>query len=122
MPLVENTILTKRNIVGKWGFHVFEKDGITVEVPCTEEEYNALALPNAGQPTKENFVWKFSYRTDKFDTPTGFLSENEYAEYADGTFMVKINGRTGKLVKDSIKENKITKVGVDYASLRKHLE
>ena len=77
--------LTKREYLGEGYYHFFEgKDGKEVTVECTQEEYEALALPNPTNPTRKDCVWKFSAGgTIKVDTPSGFLGENEYCIKGD---------------------------------------
>lgn len=82
--------LIKREYLGDGYFHFFtQKDGKEVTVECTKEEYDALALPNAINPTKKDCVWKFSAGgTIKVDTPSNFLGEDEYCIKGDEVVIV----------------------------------
>ena len=70
--------MIKRNVIGKQWFHVFDKDGVRVDVSCTEQEYKDLAKDIT--PILDGGAWKFSFECLKFDTPNGFIGENEYAD------------------------------------------
>lgn len=89
--------LAKKNIIGEHAFHVFIKDGVEIRVPCSLEEYAALGLKGAGAPpTPEGYTWKLSFRDNKFDTPSGFLEDGQYAE-ENGRYVVKLAGHRGRI-------------------------
>ena len=90
-------MLTKVNIIGEQAWHVFEKDGVEVKEECTVKEYDELNSPNPKNPTKEDFVWKMSYKDWKYDTVSGRLEDNCYVEVGD-RFIVKLEGKGQKNV------------------------
>jgi len=72
--------LTKRQYLGEGYVHIFaDEKGNEVVVPCTKDEYEALALPNPTNPTLKGHTWKCSGGgTIKVDTPNTMLGEDEY--------------------------------------------
>jgi hypothetical protein len=89
-PILEKTeiLLTKRNFVGYAWFHIFTNDETGAEFPveCTEMEYTRLGEVGGEQfnPTLEGHTWKYSLgRAMKVDSPTGLLSDREYAVIGD---------------------------------------
>lgn len=85
--------LTKINTVGRWYFHQYELDGEFYTQECTKEEYDALALPGASAPNlPKGAKWINSQgNAAKFDTPSGFIENGQYAE-VNGLNIVKIAG------------------------------
>lgn len=84
--------LTKRNYLGVGYVHIFKhnKTGAETVVPCTKEEYEALGLPNAVNPTLDGHTWVHSSGgTIKVDSPTTILGENEYVEYEGKAVVMK---------------------------------
>jgi len=93
MPLVTLTQVAK---VGERCFHYFKDSlsGEVVRVPCTDQEYDALALPNAPQPQhKDGFTWVHSCREIKYDTPDGDLPEDAYFTLESGKHIVRLAGK-----------------------------
>src|SRR5688500_11780076 len=72
--------MKKVNIIGERAWHVFEdSDGNLVTEKCTIEQYNALALKNPTNPTKQGYKWHHSWKDWKYDTPSGALEDGCYA-------------------------------------------
>lgn len=88
--------LQQVNAVGERCFHYFtnQSTGEVVRVPCTDAEYDALALPGAGAPSyKKDFVWKSSTREIKYDTPDGDLPPDSFYTLDDGKHLVRLAGK-----------------------------
>lgn len=86
-------MLTKVNIIGDKYVHVFQNAlGEIYEVETTKEDYDQLATPGHVDPTPpEGFVWANSHSRKKYDTPSGDLEDNQYADY--GLVHVKVAGK-----------------------------
>jgi hypothetical protein len=92
--------LIKRNYLGEGYVHFFVNDetGEEAIVECTQEDYDALALPNAVNPTLKGHTWLQSHgKTIKVDTPTTILSKGEYCEFDGGAYVVPKDGKPGKV-------------------------
>lgn len=75
-------MLEQVNIIGDKYVHVFYSADNLLEIECTKEEYEALGLPNAGQPTPpKGYTWASSHIRKKFDTLSGDLEDGQYADY-----------------------------------------
>lgn len=77
--------LTKREYLGEGYIHHFihNETGEHLYVPCTQEEYERLGLPNGSQfnPKQKGYTWVDSAgRTIKVDTPDTMLHEGDYCE------------------------------------------
>lgn len=69
------------NHIGYQYFHVFKfPDGKKQEVPTTAEDYRQLGGTDPKNPKLKGAAWDYSYETLKFDTPSGFLEEGQYAD------------------------------------------
>lgn len=111
---MEKINLTKKEYLGQGFYYNFRnlETGLYTIDSCTEEEYNALALPDAVNPTMEGHIFEsasgYSIKVDNDDEQ---LHENEYCDFEDGYFVVwkdeagRILGK--KLPKGSILEGKI---------------
>lgn len=108
---IENMI--KKNVIGKQWFHVFDKNG-RVDIPCTEQEYRALAVKDAASPALDGAVWKFSYECYLYDTSSGHLEKNQYADDPENGRMVvhPVNGRITSLERKYIIDNELTAEGL----------
>lgn len=88
---MEKIKLTKRNFIKTQGVHVFgsDVDGTEVIVPCSNEEYAALATAKEGEwPTKEGSTYLYSVGGNiVVDSENGQLGINEYVEY-EGSYLV----------------------------------
>lgn len=85
--------LTKVSIVGQRAFHYFkDKDtGEVLRVPCTDEEYYALGLKDAGAPpTPQNKVWWYSAMEAEFDSVDGDIPPDGYVTMPDGSHLVRL--------------------------------
>lgn len=72
-------------------FHRFQKkDGSTFHVECTKAEYEALALPNAGQPTYKDGVWALSAGEGIYINDNGI---EYWGDFPTNTFIVNPNGK-----------------------------
>lgn len=95
--------LTKRKYLGFGYVHRFKNDtdGTTVFIPCSQEEYDSLALPNAPQPTLAGHTWLDSAGgTIKVDTPTTLLGDNEYCiDGEDAHVVLSSQNETERYVK-----------------------
>lgn len=87
--------LTKVNIIGDKYYHRFvnPQTGEYYEVETTQEDYEQLGQPNPTNPVtnKEGFEWQFSGKRKKYDTATGDLEDDQYADYQ--TVFVKVKGK-----------------------------
>lgn len=111
--------LTKRNYLGVGYVHIFKHDktGEETVVPCTQEEYEALALPNAINPTLEGHTWVHSAGgTIKVDSPTTLLGENEYCDFEGGHAVIK-KDTSGIPRLSKLAVGKITADTIDTAEL-----
>jgi hypothetical protein len=73
--------LIKREYIGEGYTHWFRNNdtGELLAIPCSKEEYEAISLPNAKQPTLEGYSWAYSNGgTIKVDSPDGVMREGEY--------------------------------------------
>ncbi|MFZ2151688.1 MAG: hypothetical protein WAV09_01115 [Minisyncoccia bacterium] len=121
--MLKNIQLTKRNIIGKWGYHQFKKEGFDdVFVTCTEEEYRALGLAGASAPIYEDYTWHKSGEWHKYDTISGGLGENEYGLDEFGNAIVRMVAQEAVLPKEHIVTDKITQDGVDFIVKHNQLE
>lgn len=86
--------LTKKEYLGEGYVHKFiHKNGEVKYVPCTKEEYDALALPNPINPTLKNYTWVCSGGgTIKVDNPDTMLGDDEYCELPDGRVLATLSG------------------------------
>ena len=110
--------LTKRNYLGVGYVHIFtnNKTGDDVGVECTQEEYAALSLPNAVNPTLEGHTWSHSAGgTIKVDSPTTLLGENEYCDFEGGHVVVTKTGSDFNLKRVSV--GKVTGDVIDSTEL-----
>lgn len=108
---LENLLKTHLGLVGK-GTHntvsfdlehldklntVLQSQGLLqvqiVKEACTIEEYNSLALKNAGQPQKVGHTWLYSYKDWKYDTPSNDLEDDCYAVEPGGRVIGKPIGK-----------------------------
>lgn len=106
--------LTKKNYLGVGYIHTFKNADGVVNVPCTKEEYDALALPNAVNPTLEGYEWAGSSGgTIMVDNPDTLLKENEYCDY-NGRYFLMIKNPSGNLVGKFVDLNKITNDSINY--------
>ena len=82
------------------GVHFYELNGVVEAVECSVAEYDALALPNAGQPKlPEGAKWLQSIKRPKFDTLDGTLGEGEYGDDGKGIAWVRPVGGVEVLAK-----------------------
>lgn len=100
--------LNKKTIIGEHAWHLFSRfyiddagkiiwTGSPITVPCSLEEYTALGMKGAVAPlAPEGYAWKISVRDNKFDTPSGFLEDGQYAE-ENGKYVVKLAGFKGRV-------------------------
>lgn len=111
---MDKTKLTKKEYLGQGFYYNFKnlKTGLYTIDSCTEEEYNALALPDAVNPTMGGHVFESaSGYLIKVNNDDEQLHENEYCDFEDGYFVVwrddvgRILGK--KFSKDVIVENQI---------------
>lgn len=113
--------LTKKTYLGKGYIHVFKKkeDGKEIVVPCTQEDYDALSLPNAPQPVLTGYEWSHSAGgTIKVDTPTTILSDGEYAE-VEGECITNIQ-EDGKIKIVKFQESELENGSLDLDKVIKH--
>lgn len=75
-------MLTKVNIIGFKYVHFFaNQQGAILEVETTKEDYEQLGQPNPTNPVPPNgFTWISSAARMKYDTASGDLEDNQYAE------------------------------------------
>jgi hypothetical protein len=88
--IIDVTTYTKRTYLGVGYIHVFKNDktGEVINVPCTQEDNDALGQPNATIPTLADHTWlKTVGGGYKVDTPDTTLGENEYF-IKDGLFFI----------------------------------
>ena len=86
--------LRELNMIGMAYYHVFSMlDGTEVEERCTEEEYRALALPDAGQPIKFNGKWLRSVEVPLYDSESGKLEKGCFATNGARHYLVHIDGK-----------------------------
>lgn len=79
--------MIKTTIIGEQAWHVFEDvDGNKIKEECSIQEYDSLAM--GGSPSKEGYVWVFSYKDWKYDTVSGRLEDGTYVE-VNGKILVK---------------------------------
>lgn len=86
-------LLNKATVIGEWHGHFYEVDGKEYFQECTREEYDALALPNAGAP---NVPGKWLYSTagmKKYDTKDGFLDNTTFETLNTGDHVAVVNGK-----------------------------
>ncbi len=82
--------LTKVNIGSNKYVNKFEMlDETFVEEITTKEAYDNISVT---APTKTDAVWVSSAIKIAFDTPTGKLSDGEYATQENGFHWIKIKG------------------------------
>ena len=75
---------TLHNIIGYQAWHVFlDGEGKEVKEECTVAEYDALALADSVNPTKDGHTWIKSYKDWKYDTTSGRLEPGTYIEWND---------------------------------------
>lgn len=83
------------------GVHFYELNGKVEALECSVEEYDSLALPNAGSPPlPQGAKWLQSIKRPKFDTSDGTLGEGEYALDGKGIAWVRPIGGTEVLTKE----------------------
>lgn len=83
--------LAKVTHTGYWNAHFFEVGGEEVAVECSDAEYAALRAKGAGAPAGPGKYRHSSGRMRRFDTPSGFIGEGQYAE-VDGKILVCVGG------------------------------
>ena len=84
------------SIIGKGYYQNFRdpKSGSVVVEETTKENYEVLATKDYPQPAKVDYEWGGSYETLKFDTPSGFLEDGQYAYTGQGNeYLIKIAGK-----------------------------
>lgn len=112
--------LTKRNYLGKGWVHLFinNKTGEEVIVPCTEEEYHALNVPNPVNPTMDGHTWNSSWGgTIKVDTPNTILGDNEYCDFED-KYAVASKNEKGYLMYAKLEKSEVVDHEVAEAVLK----
>lgn len=80
------------HIIGVRSAHVFKKDGVTVEVPCTDAEYKALGVKGARRPFVdgyEDWDWEHSYQDHLYDSASGKLENGTYAVETNDRIVMK---------------------------------
>lgn len=75
-------MLTKVNIIGFKYVHFFvNEEGHLLEVETTKEDYEQLGTSTPVNPTPpKGFTWVSSVTRMKYDTPSGDLEDNQYAD------------------------------------------
>jgi len=106
--------LTKLNIVGEFFYHTFkDSNGIFIEEETTEADYKQLETPEHVDPKKKGYVWMGSYSDYKYDSPSGKMEADTYADNG-GCYRVLVDGMEKKdLEKSEIIDNKITRTKID---------
>ena len=106
--------LTKLNIVGEWFYHTFEdSEGNLIQEETTEEDYRQLATPEHIDPKKDGYKWKYSYSDYKYDSPSGKMEDNTYADNGEHYRVVTNGIQECALPKSEIVMNKISQVKID---------
>ncbi len=102
--------LTRVNIGSNKYVNKFEMlDETFVEEITTKEAYDNLSVIT---PTKTDSVWLSSAIKISFDTPTGELSDGEYATQENGFHWIKILGyAVTKINPEFIKNNILSPAG-----------
>ena len=102
--------LQKVNIGANRYVHKFKlADKTIVEETTTKTSYDNLT---STKPTKTDATWFMSSIRIGFDTPTGELSDGEYATQENGFHWVKIPGYDVEKVRpEYIKDNILSKEG-----------
>lgn len=91
----------KKDNLGEMGVHLYRLDGKVHAVECSVEEYDSLALPDAGAPKlPDGAEWIQSIKRPKFDTPDGTLGEGEYGTDGKGICWIRPVGGTEVLAKE----------------------
>ena len=87
--------LIQANIIGTKCWNIFKMDdGTTKNVPCTQDEYDALGLPDAPQPVIEGGSWSGACGgAYLFDTDSGDLESGHYAPEGDHFIVPATDGR-----------------------------
>ena len=91
--------------------HKFKRaNGTIVEVLALKSSYDNLAIV---QPTLPDLTWISSSIRIGFDTPTGLLSDGEYATQENGFHWVKLADRDmTRILPEYIAANKLSDEGV----------
>ncbi len=102
----QKATLTKLTKLGQFYGHFYEDKTGEHFVECTQQEYEALGLKDAGAPNVPG-KWIQSGCYDKFNTPSGLIEDGTYHD--DGVRQyVKINGKQGVLISGDIVDDKIS--------------
>ena len=105
--------LTKVNIGTNRYVHKFKlSDGTIVTENTTKGSYDNLSIKGHPRPVKVGATWFMSSIRIGFDTPTGGLSDNQYATQDNGFHWVKLVGHDMvKILPEYIKNSILSKEG-----------
>lgn len=98
--------LTKTSVIGVRYGH-FYSGGFQ---ECTQQEYEALKMKGAGPPSLPAKWLHSSGPMREYDTASGFLEENFYADLDENRYLVKTGGHEYQVAKDFIVNNELMKV------------
>lgn len=104
--MVKVTKLKKAEIIGMVYYDVFRKpNGELQMVACSQKDYEDLAKKNAKQPKHPIGVWEYSYANYRYNTLSGDLEDDMYADNGD-MYAVKLKNAPQKEVpKEKIKND-----------------
>ena len=105
--------LTKVNIGTNRYVHKFKlSNGTVVTESTTKASYDNLSIKDSSRPVKAGATWFMSSIRIGFDTPTGELSDNQYATQDNGFHWVKLVGHdVVKVLPEYIKNDILSKEG-----------